>query len=600
MVAKKIVLIIAAVVLVVALSIAALEVREEAPAEEEMFEKFEEVDELFIYLDKNGAASCQLVAQLLPSRLENVYEFLTLILGVEEMEQNFIEGVRGSFARYGLEVENPSCEITGLGAEENYKITVTWEIPCLARKEDDRWTVRLEWVDNQSAAQEIIAQGEDSWVFIRNISQNARYEVSQRTAFILPEGAENVDCPLLGTSRTIDCGGGSYENFSLLLEQVDGRTATVEYSQTLMIMENEMTLTPQQFLENCLTYTLSYSGVLPENVSFVSSIDQIRLDLKYGRELSERYLIADGGSEYFLSPAQVLYYVADAIVTINQDNQFSIQELIPVAPPEDGKNGDWGACWRELSEDEYVELAQEVRDAISSNGKAPGVVETSIGNIRFRDVLYTFTRILSSYGENEELPKELEFAPSPIGNLVRNGVETPTKYAYFLLSGTYVITNSGRVNEVLSEVYQPGYDNERFAEELCDWTHDSITYTFIPSPPTSEEVLEDKKGQCRDYANVYLALVRTAGIPARRISGWVISIGVWLPPAGWEFIIGTTPEGETIAGHAWTQIFLPDKGWVSVDPTAGSFDYLPYTIYKESEQTWLSALAAYETEYGLI
>lgn len=599
MTANKIVLIIVVVVLVAALSITAIEIQEEAPAEEATFEKFKEVDELLIYLDKNGNANCQLIMQLLPSRLENVYEFLTLILGVETMEQSYIESIRGSFARYGLEVKNSSCEVTGLGAEENYTITMTWEIPCLARRENDRWVMGLEFVDNQSAVQEIIAQMEDSWVFVRNIAENARYELSQRTAFILPEGAENVDCPPLGTSLRIDYGGGSYENFSLLLEQVDGRTATVEYSQTLMIAENEMTLTPQQFLENDLTYTVSYSGVLPENVSFVSSIDQIRLDLKYGRELSERHLIADGESEYSLSPVQVLYYAADAIVTVNQDNQFSIQELILVESPEN-ENGDWEACWKKISENEYVELAQEVRDSISSTNKAPGAVETSIGNIRFRDIFYTFTRILSSYGENGELPNELEFAPSPVDNLAQNGVEIPAKYAYFLLPDTYVITDSDRVNEILSEVYQPGYDNEEFAEELCYWTHDNITYTFIPTPPTSEEVLENKKGQCRDYANVYLALVRTAGIPARRISGWIISTGLWHPPAGWEFIIGTTPEGETIAGHAWTQVFLPDKGWASVDPTAGSFKYLPYTIYNKSEQTWLSALASYETEYGLI
>jgi len=598
MIPKKIVPIIAAMVLVAALSIAILKVREGAPPEG-MFEEFEEFDEISIDIDASGGASCQLVVQMPPSKLADLLKELTPLIGIDEMEQSYIESLRGSFARYGLEVRDPTCDI-GMG--ENFTITLRWETPAIARWEDNRWTVTLEWVDDQSAAKETIAELEDSWVFVRNVAQmykiqGARYKISSRTVSILPESAGDVRCQLLGSSRTIDLGGGSYSATSLHSGNIIGRPAIVENGSTLIVAENELAITPQQLIEDSMFYTINYAGVQPENISFASSVEQVRLDLKYGRELRELYSIYSGGSWYSLSPAQVLYYAADAIDNYNQGGQFSIQQPISVTAPED-ENGDWGACWENLFKDDYVSLAQTIRDKIKSTGRAPGTIQTSIGNIRFRDVLFTFTRILSSYRESGELPNALTFAPAPTGELARGDDEIPANYAYFLLPDTYVITDTSRINEVLDDVYQVGYDDRRFAEELCNWAGTNITYSLSYSPPTSEEVLESRTGQCRDYANVYLALTRTAGMPARRVSGWVVS--TWQPPAGWEFVVGTTPDGKPIGGHAWTQVYLPDEGWVPVDPTANRFQNLGYEIYKQMEQTWIDALAGYETARELI
>ena len=89
-------------------------------------------------------------------------------------------------------------------------------------------------------------------------------------------------------------------------------------------------------------------------------------------------------------------------------------------------------------------------------------------------------------------------------------------------------------------------------------------------------------------------------MPAKRVNGWVVS--AWQPPTGWEFIVGTTPEGQPIAPHAWAQVYLPGEGWTFADPTAGFFENIPtyHQIYKQTEQTWMGALAGYETAYGLI
>ena len=593
---------IALVVVIVAVALAAssaVMLLKAPPKEVISVEEFEEFDQMSIDIDASGNASCQLVAQLPPSKLADLMKYLAPLVGIDEMKQSYIESLRGNFARYGLEVRDPNCEIN---IAEDFKVTWEWEMPTLARWEDNRWTITLEWIDNESSAKETIAEEEDSWIFIRNVAkmydiQHAQDKTSSRTIWTLPENAGNVYCPLLGSSKTIDHGGGTYSISSLYYDNIDGRPAIVENGLTLIVAENEITLTPEQLIENSLFYTINYSGVSPENVSFLSSVEQVRLDLKYGRELRKQYPIYGEGTWYSLSPAQVLYHAADAIDNFNQGGQFSIRQPISVTAPED-ENGDWEACWENLSKDDYVGLAQTIRDEIKVTSRAPGTVQTSIGEIRFRDVLFTFTRILSSYRESGELPNALTFAPAPTGELARGNDEVPANYAYFLLPDTYVLTDTSKINEVLDNVYQVGYDDRRFAEELCNWTGTNITYSLSYSPPTSEEVLESRTGQCRDYANVYLALTRTAGMPARRVSGWVVS--TWQPPAGWEFIVGTTPDGKPIGGHAWTQVYLPDEGWTPVDPTANRFQNLGYEIYKQMEQTWIDALAGYETGRELI
>jgi hypothetical protein len=563
-------------------------------------ETFEEFDELYIYIDERGNANCQYVAQLLPSELANTLKYVVNAIGADQIKQSYIESIRGSYVEYGLEVKDPSCEVSGFGANDNFKLIINWSIPNMARRVENHWTITFEWVDNQSVAQDAVASQNYNWATIRGISEGSQYKIYSKTYVILPPSAENINCPDIGKSWFTDFGGGSCNETSLSAGQIGGRFAIIQDDNQIISTENEITITPEQILENYSAYTVGYDGAFPtENATFADSIKVIRLDLKYKQELDEQYPVFIGSSKYSLSPAQLLYYSADAITVIDNGGQFSIQQLISVAAP-DNENGDWNASWRKFSKSEYVGLAENVRNEIASTHKAPSAIDTPLGKIRFRDALFTFTRILVAHDENGTLPNEIMFAPAPAGKLTWDNIEMLANYAYFLLPDTYVITNSNRANGVVSQVYQPGYDNENLARKLCEWANTNITYTSIPSPPTSDWVLENREGQCRDYANAYLALLRTAGIPAKRVSGWIIYTGGWRPPTGWEFIIGTTTTGETIASHAWTQVYIPNKGWIPVDPTAGTFEVLPYTVYKNLPQTWMGALAGYETAYELI
>ncbi|MEZ5305391.1 MAG: transglutaminase family protein [Verrucomicrobiales bacterium] len=71
------------------------------------------------------------------------------------------------------------------------------------------------------------------------------------------------------------------------------------------------------------------------------------------------------------------------------------------------------------------------------------------------------------------------------------------------------------------------------------------------------EVFEMKRGVCQDFAHFMLACLRTAGLPGRYVSGYILT----LPPPGQERLQGAD------ASHAWVSIYLPDTGWIDLDPT---------------------------------
>lgn len=70
---------------------------------------------------------------------------------------------------------------------------------------------------------------------------------------------------------------------------------------------------------------------------------------------------------------------------------------------------------------------------------------------------------------------------------------------------------------------------------------------------TIDEILAHKSGVCQDFAHILLQILRTMGIPARYISGYIC------PNKN-----GMRGEGAT---HAWVEVWLPRVGWLGIDPT---------------------------------
>ncbi len=95
--------------------------------------------------------------------------------------------------------------------------------------------------------------------------------------------------------------------------------------------------------------------------------------------------------------------------------------------------------------------------------------------------------------------------------------------------------------------------------ELMRRIHDD--FEFEPGATTVstsvDEVLYQKRGVCQDFAHLMLACLRGHGLPARYVSGYLLTD----PPPGMPRLMGVD------ASHAWVAAWSPQHGWVEFDPT---------------------------------
>jgi transglutaminase-like putative cysteine protease len=140
----------------------------------------------------------------------------------------------------------------------------------------------------------------------------------------------------------------------------------------------------------------------------------------------------------------------------------------------------------------------------------------------------------------------------------------------------------GHCSAEVLDAYQFVFDSERVGAnaELAKYARDS----FLPGRPLLEATrdltrrihqdfrfdtkatevttpvetfFEKRRGVCQDFAHLEIACLRSLGLPARYVSGYLRTI----PSPGSERLEGAD------ASHAWCSAWCPDGGWVDFDPT---------------------------------
>jgi transglutaminase-like putative cysteine protease len=103
------------------------------------------------------------------------------------------------------------------------------------------------------------------------------------------------------------------------------------------------------------------------------------------------------------------------------------------------------------------------------------------------------------------------------------------------------------------------------AEQLTTKLQKDIEYvTGVTDIGTSStEILETRKGVCQDFSHLLIACLRSRGLPARYVSGYLRTNAV-------EDEAGRKLVGDA-ASHAWVSVWSPPYGWIEFDPTNGCF-----------------------------
>jgi transglutaminase-like putative cysteine protease len=107
--------------------------------------------------------------------------------------------------------------------------------------------------------------------------------------------------------------------------------------------------------------------------------------------------------------------------------------------------------------------------------------------------------------------------------------------------------------------FEPGRPALAAAIELMHRIHEEFAFdpaaTSVATPIT--RVLAERRGVCQDFAHLQIAALRAVGLPARYVSGYLLTD----PPEGQARLVGAD------ASHAWLSVWCPMHGWVDLDPT---------------------------------
>jgi transglutaminase-like putative cysteine protease len=148
-----------------------------------------------------------------------------------------------------------------------------------------------------------------------------------------------------------------------------------------------------------------------------------------------------------------------------------------------------------------------------------------------------------------------------VSDVVRAGADAESRAARdFAFASPYVPASTwAAAREYALPSFAAGRPVVEAARELTTRLHADFAYdsraTTIATPV--DQVLRLRRGVCQDFAHVQITCLRALGVPARYVSGYLVT----RPPPGKPRLVGAD------ASHAWLAVFVPDHGWLPLDPT---------------------------------
>lgn len=129
----------------------------------------------------------------------------------------------------------------------------------------------------------------------------------------------------------------------------------------------------------------------------------------------------------------------------------------------------------------------------------------------------------------------------------------------YLFESALIPYASQEIKNYVLESYHKNRDIFEATQEFMERIYNDFKFLSGFSDITTpvEKIFEAKKGVCQDFAQFAISALRTIGLPAKYMSGYIET----LPPEGEKKLFGAD------ASHAWFAVYIPNAGWVEFDPT---------------------------------
>ena len=150
-----------------------------------------------------------------------------------------------------------------------------------------------------------------------------------------------------------------------------------------------------------------------------------------------------------------------------------------------------------------------------------------------------------------------EKIPFPLGTL-------PDEVKPFLFPSETVDSDYASIQDLAATLARGERDLFRLVVKLAAWSKENIVYDLSTLTESVSQkaswVLENKQGVCDELTNLFIALNRALGIPAKFVSGVAYTDAL--------------PTGEGFGPHGWAEVYFPGYGWVPFDVTFGQFGHI--------------------------
>ena len=218
---------------------------------------------------------------------------------------------------------------------------------------------------------------------------------------------------------------------------------------------------------------------------------------------------------------------------------------------------------------EYLNIAGNIQSYICSNNYAPNYMASSLGNIQYESLVYTYSKILNYYNTNGNLPNYVLVDSSVTNTTIPSSLQQ-----YLQATNNCQVTNSQiqALAKSLTSGKSSTYDK---AAAIFNWVRDKLGYSFYYNTKYGAVgTLNAMKGNCVDTSHLLIALERAAGIPARYDHVYAqFSSGSWY-------------------GHVFAQVWINGK-WYNIDGTSysNSFGVI---------NNWNTTTATYKGTYATL
>ncbi len=193
-----------------------------------------------------------------------------------------------------------------------------------------------------------------------------------------------------------------------------------------------------------------------------------------------------------------------------------------------------------INKAEYLNIAQNIKSFIDSNGIAPNYAVSSLGKIQYESAIYMYSKILNFYKTNKYLPAYVTMTPG-IWN------DVPSQMQKYLQPTNNCQSNDPKIKSLASSLTKGISSTYNKGTKIFNWVRDNLGYSFYYNTRYGAVgTLNAKTGNCVDTSHLMIALARAAGIPARYVHGYC------------KFSSGT------VYGHVWAQLYINGK-WYDAD-----------------------------------